>query len=139
MTSRFCERCERITRDGNLWCQDKECPAEEGHPVFDYGDFIGDLKITKLVTVWRTAALYEALRGEETVFVKVAHSTPECADRLKREALAMQKLGDVVKAPGLFQRIPRPLRLQLHRLKSLKPQAMKESSKSCCNDGMMSL
>ena len=58
--ARFCERCKRLTIDGNLWCQDRDCPAEQGYPVFAYGDNLGDLKITKLITVWRTAALYES-------------------------------------------------------------------------------
>jgi hypothetical protein len=87
---RFCERCERVTQDGHLWCQDRDCPAEEGWPVFNYGDYLSDLKITRLISIWRTAALYEAERGGEknrqTVWVKVAHATPECADRLRREA-----------------------------------------------------
>ncbi len=58
--ARYCERCKRLTMDGNLWCQDRDCPAEQGYPVFAYGDYLGDLKITKLVTVWRTGALYES-------------------------------------------------------------------------------
>lgn len=90
--NRFCERCERITQDGNLWCQDKDCPAEEGFPVLTYGDYLGDLKITKLVRVWRTAALYEAERGAEPVWVKVAHAGEDCEERLKREALALEAL-----------------------------------------------
>ncbi len=84
--ARFCERCKRLTTDGNLWCQDRDCPAEQGYPVLAYGDYLGDLKITKLITVWRTAALYECSRGKQTVWLKVAHSDPESEDRLKREA-----------------------------------------------------
>ncbi len=61
--ARYCERCKRLTMDGNLWCQDKDCPAEQGYPVLGYGDYLGDLKVTKLITVWRTAVLYEAQRG----------------------------------------------------------------------------
>src|SRR4030065_1027979 len=90
--SRFCERCERVTRDGNLWCQDKDCPAEEGFPVLVYGEYLGDLKVTKLVRVWRTAALYEAQRGKNTVLLKVAHPSDDCAERLKREALVLEAL-----------------------------------------------
>src|SRR3970282_1426609 len=69
--ARFCERCKRLTTDGNLWCQDRDCPAEQGYPVFAYGDTLGDLKIIKLVTVCRTGALYEYLRGQQTVWLKV--------------------------------------------------------------------
>jgi serine/threonine protein kinase len=97
---RFCERCERVTQDGNLWCQDKDCPAEEGFPVFVYGDYLGDLKITKLVRVWRTAALYEAQRGKTEVLLKVAHPDDDCADRLKREALVLEAL--TPRQTGLF-------------------------------------
>jgi serine/threonine protein kinase len=88
--TRFCERCQRITVDGNLWCPEVDCPAEERFPVLVYGDFLGDLKITKLMRVWRTAALYEALRGEQKVMVKVAHESEDSEERLKREAAAFQ-------------------------------------------------
>ncbi len=97
---RFCERCERVTQDGNLWCQDKDCPAEEGFPVFVYGDYLGDLKVTKLVRVWRTAALYEAQRGKTEVLLKVAHPDDDCAERLKREALVLEAL--TPRQTGLF-------------------------------------
>jgi serine/threonine protein kinase len=90
--NRFCERCERVTADGHLWCERPDCPAEQGFPVFVYGDYLGDLKITKLIRVWRTAALYEALRGKETVLLKVAHKGDDCEERLKREAVALASL-----------------------------------------------
>jgi serine/threonine protein kinase len=67
-----------------------DCPAEERFPVLVYGDFLGDLKITKLMRVWRTAALYEAQRGEQKVMVKIAHESEDCEERLKREAVAFQ-------------------------------------------------
>ncbi len=76
--------------DGNLWCPEVDCPAEKGFPVLTYGDYLGDLKITKLMRVWRTSALYEALRGEDSVMVKVAHESEDCQERLKREAVAFQ-------------------------------------------------
>jgi serine/threonine protein kinase len=83
---RFCERCERETFDGNLWCQDPDCPAEQGYPLLGYGDTLGDLKVTKFVRAWRTAALYEAERDGDPVFLKVAHAGEDHADRLRREA-----------------------------------------------------
>ena len=91
---RFCERCERITQDGNLWCERTDCPAEQGYSVLSYGDHLGDLKVTKLLRVWRTAALYEAVRGEETVLLKVAHRSDDCEERLKRETMALDGLAD---------------------------------------------
>lgn len=126
ITQRFCERCERLTQDGHLWCQDRDCPAEEGWPVFQYGDYLADLKITRLVSVWRTAALYEAERGGEKnlqkVFVKVAHATPECEQRLRDETTYLvESLRSVAPPPkrglarffaGFAPKPPRPLLLQ---------------------------
>jgi serine/threonine protein kinase len=98
MTTRWCERCERVTVDGHLWCPERDCPAEAGHPVLSYGDFLGDLKVTRLVRVWRTAALYEAERAGQPVLLKVAHDSPGCQDRLRVEAAVLAAL---VKPPGL--------------------------------------
>jgi serine/threonine protein kinase len=83
---RFCERCERETYDGNLWCQDPDCPAEQGYALLGYGDMLGDLKVTKFLRAWRTAALYQAERGGNPVLLKVAHAGEDHADRLRREA-----------------------------------------------------
>ncbi len=97
--NRFCERCQRITVDGNLWCPEVDCPAEEGFPVLGYGDYLGDLKITKVMRVWRTAALYEARRGAQTVLVKVAHESEDSEERLKRESLVLESLRDCNRRP----------------------------------------
>jgi len=90
--NRFCERCERVISDGNFWCPDKDCPAEEGYPVLVYGDYLGDLKVTKMLRVWRTAALYEAQREKEQVLLKVAHPGDDNAERLRREAEVLEAL-----------------------------------------------
>src|ERR1700716_215141 len=92
--NRFCERCQRITVDGNLWCPEVDCPAEEGAMVLAYGDYLGDLKITKVLRVWRTAALYEARRGEQVVLVKMAHENEDSEERLKREAMVLESVRD---------------------------------------------
>ncbi len=96
---RFCERCERETYSGNLWCQDKDCPAEQGYALLGYGDMLGDLKVTKFVRAWRTAALYEAERDGKPVFLKVAHAGEAHADRLRREAGVLASISP--KATGL--------------------------------------
>jgi hypothetical protein len=101
---RFCERCERVTVDGNLWCQEVDCPAEEGIPVFSYGDFLGDLKVIKLLRVWRTAALYEADRAGKKVLLMVAHSSEACEERLKRETLLLAALSTKPGFPTSFVR-----------------------------------
>src|ERR1700694_3382901 len=90
--NRFCDRCQRTTVDGNLWCPEVDCPAEEGFPVHVYGDYLGDLKVTKLMRVWRTAALYEALRGDQKVMLKVAHQSEDSEERLRREAVVLESL-----------------------------------------------
>ncbi len=101
---RYCERCERETFDGNLWCQDKDCPAENAYALLGYGEYIGDLKVTKLVHVWRTAAIYEALRGEDEVLLKVAHPGDENADRLRQETIALRSLTPTQSGLGAFVR-----------------------------------
>ena len=89
---RYCERCERETYDGNLWCQDPECPAEQGYSLLGYGEYLGDLKVTKLVRVYRTASIYEALRDEKEVLLKIAHPGDDHAERLRREAMVLESL-----------------------------------------------
>jgi serine/threonine protein kinase len=107
--NRFCERCQRVTVDGNLWCPEVDCPAEEGFPVLSYGDYLGDLKITKVMRVWRTAALYEALRGEKAVLVKVAHESEDSEERLKRETMVLESLRERGRWLKAYRPAPRPL------------------------------
>jgi serine/threonine protein kinase len=101
---RYCERCERETFDGNLWCQDPDCPAEQGYGLLSYGEFLGDLKVSKLIRVWRTASLYEALREEEQVLLKVAHPGDDNSERLRQEALALESLSPKQSGFGAFIR-----------------------------------
>ncbi|MEM7800641.1 MAG: protein kinase [Chloroflexota bacterium] len=59
--------------------------------VFDYGEYLGDMHIVKLVAVLRTAAIYEAERGdEEKILLKVAHDGYH--NRLIREAEFLKHL-----------------------------------------------
>lgn len=88
----YCERCERETFDGNLWCQDPDCPAENAYSLMGYGEYLGDLKVARLIRVWRTAALYEAYRADQKVLLKVAHPGDDYADRLRRETVALQSM-----------------------------------------------
>lgn len=110
---RYCERCEKVTVDGNLWCQDVDCPAEEGYPLLTYGDYLADLKVTRLIRVWRTASLYAAQRDSEPVLLKVAHPTDECSERLRREATALEVMSPRTSGMRAFVRsffpTPRPL------------------------------
>jgi serine/threonine protein kinase len=85
-----CLLCGRISTDGNLWCQEFDCPAEEKPIVFDYGQFLGDIKIERMLRVTRTAAFYEAEQFDRTVLLKVAH--PRTENQLQREAELLRQL-----------------------------------------------
>jgi len=89
---RYCTKCGRISEDGNRWCPEIECPAEEGPALLEFGDYLGDVKVVKLLRVLRSAALYEAEHGKEKVLLKVAHSGDDAAERLKREAKVLAAL-----------------------------------------------
>ena len=102
MIKRFCERCDKTTQDGHLWCSDRDCPAEQGYPVFDSGDYVADLKVIKIIAVWRTAVLYEAARNDEPVWLKVAHRDDECESRLKRDAKWVQLMAP--RPPSFMQK-----------------------------------
>jgi serine/threonine protein kinase len=110
MASRFCRQCGRQTRDGHLWCPAKNCMAEEGYPLFEYGEYLGDLKITKVVSILAVAAVYEAQRGKQSVLLKVAHPGAEYGERLRREARLLQSLTTPVTLSRSFQPTPRPIR-----------------------------
>lgn len=79
-----CIHCERSSSGGNLWCLESYCSLDSKPLVLDYGETLGDLSIVKTVAVLRASTLYEAMRGEELVLLKVAH--PGFQERLKREA-----------------------------------------------------
>lgn len=102
----ICPLCERASDEGNLWCQEANCPAESIPQIMGYGDQLGDIKVIRLLYFLRTSAIYEAERGDEKFLLKVAHYGAE--DQLKREALLLSKLLDsphtalpVLQAPNL--------------------------------------
>lgn len=91
---RYCSECGTISPKFSVWCS---CDVPNpGHmsQIFEYGETLGDLKVTRLVRVLKTGALYEATRTsdnkEERVLLKVAHT--ECAELIKREAVTLAKL-----------------------------------------------
>jgi serine/threonine protein kinase len=87
---RVCTLCQRVSLDGNLWCQEPDCPAGNMPLVLDYGEWLGDIEVIRLLRVLRTSAIYEAKRGEEMLLLKVAH--PGCQDQLRLEARTMVEL-----------------------------------------------
>ncbi len=96
-----CTHCERVSPDGNLWCVEQVCLAEAKPLVFDTGDDIGDIEIVRRLGITRTAAIYEAKRGEVKLLVKVAHSTPHAQEKLKYEAKVLMTLAAKRQHPAL--------------------------------------
>lgn len=101
---RVCTVCQRVSVDGNLWCQEPDCPAGNMPLIFDYGEWLGDIKVVRLLRVLRTAAIYEAERGKEQVLLKVAH--PGCQDQLRREARVLLELAAHQQHPMLPVLLP---------------------------------
>lgn len=67
-----CVRCEQSTNDEFLWCQDPLCTVGETLSIFPPGDFIGNLRIERLLCVTQTAISYECTQGKTRLLVKVA-------------------------------------------------------------------
>ena len=63
--------------------------------TFKPGEWLGDLKILRLLQVLRTATLYEAERGRKKYILKVAHDheTDVYAERLRLETEMLLQLG----------------------------------------------
>ena len=81
-----CLQCNRISPDPNLYCQESYCPAERSPILLDFGEWLGDIEIVKLVTVLHTAVVYEAMHMGQKVYLKTAHPGVEHTERIKREA-----------------------------------------------------
>jgi serine/threonine protein kinase len=81
-----CLLCERTSVDGNLYCQEQHCQAEQAPRVLGYGERLGHIEIVKPVTILRTGVVYEAAQDGQKIFIKVANIGAEHTDRLKREA-----------------------------------------------------
>lgn len=58
--------------------------------IFDFGEWLGDIEVIRLLRVLRHAAIYEAQRGQEKVLLKVAH--PGCQDQLRLETRILVEL-----------------------------------------------
>lgn len=100
----ICPRCNQVSIDGNLWCQDKFCPAENALEIFDNGEWFSNFEIVKLLTVLRSSAIYEARRGKTQVLLKIAHQGFQ--ERLKREARILAKIGKKAQHPVLPVLLP---------------------------------
>lgn len=89
---KVCLLCERTSPNNNLFCQESFCPAEMSPYILDYGEWLGDIEITRSVSTLRSSALYEAQHNGQKVLLKIAHPGPEHTERLKREAKFLQEL-----------------------------------------------
>ena len=96
----ICTRCGRLSPDGNLWCQEQQCLAERKPIIFDAGDNIGDIAITRRLTVLRTSAIYEGMRDGEKIIVKMAHSDRISQDKLRHEAKLLAHLQSIRQHPN---------------------------------------
>src|SRR5690606_14454225 len=95
----ICSRCKLTSADGNLWCQEIDCPAGTLPALLRYGDYLGNLKIIQLKRVLRNTTIYKAERSiddkrVETFFLKVANPGAENEQYLCEEAAALQRLCD---------------------------------------------
>jgi serine/threonine protein kinase len=81
---RYCAVCGRVTKDGNLWCQEKTCGGQRTSLLLDYGDMLNDVKIIRELHLYRSAALYLGQRKKQKLLVKVAHIGAE--PYLRKEA-----------------------------------------------------
>ena len=101
---RICLRCNVTTQDFNLWCQEKNCPAENATEIFDSGEWFGPIEIMQPVVAMRSAIIYQAKRGEKRILLKVAN--PGCEEKLRLEAKAFQALAKSRHHPNLPVLLP---------------------------------
>ncbi len=110
---RVCTVCQRISADGNLWCQEPDCPSGDLPMVFDYGEWLGDIEVLRLLSILRSSAIYEAQRAEEKVLLKVAHSG--CQDQLRLEARTLAELVQKQQNPMLPVLLPAYRQSDIHQ------------------------
>ncbi len=94
-----CTYSGRISVENTMWSPDRDTPPGTLTTIFDYGDFLGDIEIVRLMRVFRTSALYEARRGKQMLLVKVAHEGAQ--EQLKREATVLAQLAEDRQHPML--------------------------------------
>lgn len=99
----ICARCKQTSSDGNLWCQDLECPAGQLPMFLRYGDMLGYLRIVRLLRALPTGAVYEAESEGRRYLLKIA--TPGYEDYLHQEAEILYLAKDR-KCAGLPQWMP---------------------------------
>lgn len=101
---RICQKCNVISRDLNLWCQEKDCPAENATEIFDNGEWFGPIEIVQPITITRSAVIYHARRDDELILLKVANVG--CEEKLRSEAKAFLQLALAGQHPSLPRLLP---------------------------------
>jgi serine/threonine protein kinase len=101
---RICQRCNVISKDFNLWCQEKYCPAETATEIFENGEWFGPIEIIQPIVITRSAIVYHARRGEEDILLKVANMG--CEEKLRLEARAFLQLAKAGQHPLLPVLLP---------------------------------
>lgn len=101
---RICQKCNIISQDLNLWCQEKDCPAENATEIFDNGEWFGPIEIIQPLVITRSAIVYQAWRAGERVLLKVAN--PGCEEKLRSEARAFLQLAKAGQHPLLPKLLP---------------------------------
>src|SRR5271157_561874 len=101
---KICLRCNVISQDFNLWCQEKYCPAEEATEILDNGEWFGPIEIVQPIVTLRSAILYQARRGETDILLKIANTG--CEEKLRQEAKAFLQLAKAGQHPLLPVLLP---------------------------------
>ena len=101
---RICQRCNVISQDFNLWCQETYCPAENATEIFDNGEWFGPIEIIEPLVVARAAIIYHAKRGDEEILLKIANLG--CEEKLRSEAVAFLQLAKSGQHPLLPVLLP---------------------------------
>jgi serine/threonine protein kinase len=96
---RICQKCNVISHDLNLWCQEKDCPAENATEIFENGEWFGPIEIIQPIAINRSAIIYQARREDEPVLLKVANVG--CEDKLRSESKAFLQLANSGQHPSL--------------------------------------
>lgn len=101
---RICQKCNIISHDLNLWCQEKDCPAENATEIFDNGEWFGPIEIVQPITITRSAIIYQARREGENILLKIANVG--CEEKLRSEAKAFLQLAKAGQHPSLPTLLP---------------------------------
>ncbi len=95
----ICPKCKRVSVDGNIWCQEKYCPAENSLEIFNNGEWFGNIEIIEVFSILRSSILYRAVREGQNIILKIANEG--CEERLKREARLLNFLNEKSQHPML--------------------------------------